>query len=70
MKKATKTEQKQMRDFALIFGKDSYLSMADDGARLISTLAGAEGHTIIARYDLKNDMVESLIRERDDIGAR
>ena len=67
---ASETEKKQMRDFALISGKDSYLSVAADGCRFISALAGTEGNKLIARYDLKTGMVESLIRSGRDRDAR
>ncbi len=72
MLKPTETEIRQMKDFARIFAKDSYLSITVDGCRVISTLAGAEGKTLIARYDFENDALESLLRTRAgrDLGAR
>ncbi len=72
MMKPTDTEIRQMKDFARIFGKDSYLSVAADGCRVISTLVGAERKTLIARYAFENDALESLLRIRADrdLGAR
>lgn len=72
MMKPTDTEIRQMKDFARIFGKDSYLSVTADGCRVISTLAGTEGKILIARYDFENDELESLSRRRADrdLGAR
>ncbi len=72
MMKPAETEIRQMKDFARIFGKDAYLSVTADGCRVISTLAGAEGKTLIARYDFENDVLESLLRTRADrdLGAR
>ena len=52
------------------FSKDSYLSVTADGCRVISTLTGAEGKTLIARYDFDRDEVENLIRAVRDTGAR
>ncbi len=70
MMRPTETEIRQMKDFALIFGKASYLSEAPDGCRMISTLAGAEGNVLIARYDIDRDEVENLARTARDTGAR
>ncbi len=70
MMKPTETEISQMKDFARIFGKDSYLSVTADGCRVISTLAGTEGRTLIARYDFKRDKVENLTRTARDDGHR
>ena len=70
MMKPTETERRQMRDFAQIFGKDSYLSITTDGCRVISTLAGVEGKTLIARYDFDRDEIENFTRTVRDTGAR
>ena len=68
----TETEQRQMRDFAQIMGMDSYLSEAEDGCRMISTLAGVDGRALIARYDLKRDAIEDFAKKRTtrDKGTR
>ena len=73
MMKPTETEIRQMKDFAQIFGKDSILSERPNGCRMISTLAGAEGNVLIARYNIENGTLESLVKKSRtgrDPGAR